>query len=284
MEDKNSMGFWIFLTDDPEFHRFYAARAGNAPLYCILCIRECSGNSSPEARELFHVRNSAILMLDPWSAYLLPVYQHMRLKGYAIILTEAFCSSDRAKALLQYYFFRNLPDAVTELGAYSDDLKTCIDLMYEEYSNPYDDLQPSMLRNLMVNLMLLSSRKHSTLRIRDGHLLDCALRFMELVNRHGFREKKKSFYAGRLGTTASMLDQALHETYRKTFREILVYRTLTEAMRLLVFGDKSVTQTAQALNCDVSDFNKLFMKWKGMSPYSLRADYREIIQHIEHAC
>jgi AraC-like DNA-binding protein len=278
------MGFWIFSPDDPEFHRFYTTQAGNAPLYCILCIRECTGNCSPEAKALFHLRNNAILLLDPWSIYLLPVYLRMRLKGYAIILTEAFCSSDRAKALLKYYFFRDLSDAVTELGSYNDDLKTCIDLIYEEYGNPYDDLQISILRNLMLNLMLLSSRKHSTLRIRDGHLLDCALRLIALINQHAFRERKKSFYADRLGITTSVLDQALHETYRKTFREILVYRTLTEAMRLLVFSDTSVAQIAHGLSCDVSDFNKLFLKWKGMSPYSLRADYRKIIQHIENAC
>jgi AraC-like DNA-binding protein len=168
------------------------------------------------------------------------------------------------------------------MGEIGQQQQLCIDLINNEYCSPYDEFQPTALRNLAVNLTILSPLVNYEQRIRSGHLLNYALQFMELVSSYIFTEKRKSFYAGRLGISEKMLAEALPSVYRKTFRDILVDKLLIEAMRMLVFTDKSVSQIALELDSDVSGLNKLFVRHKGITPKELRISYRKIIDCIEN--
>jgi AraC-like DNA-binding protein len=280
MKDKKNMEFWMFSLDDPELHQFYATQADNASLYCAVYIHECTGNYPPEVKKVLHLRDEAVLLLDP---YLIPIFLHLSLNGYILFQTEAFCETNQTKALLKFVFCHNAPEGITDLGCFDDDEKKCLELIYQEYSREYDDFQPVVLRNLIRIMLLLSKRITYTVRLKSGHLLNRALQFMDLVHQYAFQEKKKSFYTSKIGITEKMLSQVLRATFDRTFKEILMYKTIIEAMRMLVFSDKSITQIADELNYDVSDFNKLFMKWKGMSPKDLRVNYRNVIKRIENA-
>jgi len=280
MTDKNELGFWMFSLDDPELRQFCTAQAENSALYYIVCIFRCTERYSDKATKELHLQNNMLLLVD---SYLMPVYCRLSLKGYVLILTEEFCETDQTKALLKYFFFHNSPEAITDMGGLNSDQRRCVELMYDEYKSPYDDLQPPILRNLARNLPLLSSTTNHIQRLASGHLLNYALHFMNLASQHAINEKRKSFYADKIGITEKMLTNALQTTYGKTFREMLTFRILIEAMRQLVFSKKSITHIAQELNYDASDFNKIFQKWKGTSPKEYRTTAQEVINQIEYA-
>jgi len=279
LDEKNSVDFWIFSLDDPELYHFYTAQAKNTSLYYTLYIEECLKDFSPEKRKVMHLQNKCILLID---YYLVPLYCQIPLKGYLIALTEASCELDVHKALLKLLFFHHTPEGMRDLGSVNEAQEKCIDLIYEEYHKAPDDLQMPIIRSLMVNLYLLSSAINYEKPMKAGHLLNYALQFMDLMNEYAFREKKKSFYAEKIGITESALTQALQVIFNRTFRELLIYKTLVEAMKKLVFYNKSVTQIAHELNYDASGFNKLFLKWKGMSPKDLRINYRELAEYVEY--
>jgi AraC-like DNA-binding protein len=277
-EDKNSMKFWIFPLGDPELYYFYMAQAENTSLYYALYIEECMEDFPCKKKEIMHLRHKCILLLD---SCLVPIFCRLALKGYLIVLTEAFCEQDEIKALLRLVFFHNNPEGITDLCNITEEQEECMRLIYEEYHRMADDLQIPILRNLTVNLLMLSSSAKLTKPLKAGHLLNHALQFMELVDKYVFVEKQKSFYAKKLGITEKTLTQSLQAIYQKTFREILTYKTLIVAMEMLVFSDKNITQIAHELNYDASGFNKLFLKWKGMYPKDLRVLYRKIADYVE---
>jgi len=279
MEDSNSMNFWIFSLDDPELYHFYTAQAGNTSLYYALCVDECLQDFSPLTKEVMHLRNNCLLLVDH---YLVPVFCQMPLTGYLIALTETFCELDEVKALLKLIFFHNTPEGVIDLGLISEEQRKCINLLYDEFHNAHDDLQVAVLRNLVLNLLLLSPARNLNKPLKSGHLLSYALQFMSLLNQYAFQEKKKDFYAEKIGITEKTLTHALKVIYNRTFREILIYKTLIEAMQILVFTDKNVAQIAHELNYDASGFSKLLLKWKKMYPKDLRIEYRKLANHVEN--
>jgi|GEM_PF-1654130 len=279
IDDKNSLEFWIFSLGDPEIRHFYTARANDTSFYYILYIEECLEDFYLEQRKVMHLQNKCLLLIDN---YLVPIYSQLPLKGYLIVVTEAACELDVHRALLKLVFFHNTPEGIRNLGAVSEAQEKCLQFIYEEYHKEPDDLQLPIIRSLMVNLFLLSPETNYDKPMKDGHLLDHALQFMDLVNEYAFREKRKSFYAEKINITETALAQALQVIFNRTFREILIYKTLIEAMRMLVFTDKSVNQIAHELYYDSSGFNKLFLKWKGMTPKDLRVNYRKLVEHVEY--
>jgi len=279
VEDKNSLEFWMFSLDDPELYHFYSAQANNTSIYYAICIDECLQEYSYERKTVMHLRDKCILLVDN---YLIPVFCRHALKGYLIALTESFCGMEMYKAILKLVFFHNTPEGVMDLGSINAVQDKCIRLLYEEYHNAPDEFHIPIIRDLMMNLFLLSSETNYNHPLKTGHLLTHALQFMDLVNTYAFEEKKKAFYAEKIGITEKTLDQALQVVYNKTFREILIYKTLIEAMKTLVFTDKSVTQIAHEFNYDASGFNKLFLKWKGMHPKDLRINYRKLVDYVEN--
>jgi AraC-like DNA-binding protein len=202
------------------------------------------------------------------------------LKGYIVIISEKFCETDRYIALLKFCF--SLSQPILNMGGITGYQRECMNLLYAEYRSPYDDLQPPMLRNLLANIALLSTQVNYERQFKFGHLLSYALRFVNLIKEYASSERKKKFYTDKMGITEKMLDKSLQIVYNKTFREMLTDRILNEAVRLLVFSDKNITQIATELNFDVSSFIKLFVKKRGVHPKDLRTNYRILINEIEN--
>ncbi|MDR2948604.1 MAG: helix-turn-helix domain-containing protein [Prevotella sp.] len=273
------MKCWIFPLDSRDLYRFYSAHMDDASLYYGLYVEKCMQDLSAGTREALHLRDDSVLLVDP---YLIPVYYRLYLKGYVIIIAEAFFTLNEHKALLKLSFSHVRPEGIIDMGYLNGEQKKCMDLLYMEYCSQHDDMRAPALRNLLVNMVLLSSAVNYEGQLKSGHLLNHALQFMGLIDNYAVREKKINFYAGRIGITEKMLRKSLQLIYNKTFREILTNRILIEAMKLLVFGNKSITRIAHELDYDVSDFIRFFSHGKGMHPKDLRISYREIINEIEN--
>lgn len=281
VQEKNGMEFWMFDAGNPALLTLCDERKNNpAPLYCILCIDELEGKGySTELKELLHLRDDLMLLLD---SPLIPIYARLRLKGRFIMLTEAFCSMDSTRALLYFFFFHKTADGMIDSGSITGEQRVCLELLTDEYRKPYDDLQPQLLQNLVRNLLLLSLSTYST-QLKEGHLMDYALQLVELLKRHDVHEKKRFFYAKQLGITDRMLARVLTTVFGVSFKEMFSIQATVRAMRELVFTDKQVALIAHELNYDISQFNKLILREKGMHPKELRDSYRKIISQVENA-
>ncbi|GAB6010092.1 helix-turn-helix domain-containing protein [Dysgonomonas reticulitermitis] len=277
--DKKDIEFWVFLPDSPELYQFYLDHISDNSIYYAVYIEKYTREVSPETKEVLYLRNNSILLVD---SYLIPLFCHLHIKGYVIIISMAFFESNEYRILLKLLFFHNQPTGIIDLGYINESQKECIDMLYKEYCSPYDKLQVSILRNLVVNLFLLSSTANYEGQLKSGHLLNYALQFSELVNDYAFFEKGKRFYADKIGITEKALDKSLQFIYHKTFKEILANRILIEAMKLLVFSDKTITQIAHELGYDASNFIKFFSLRKRIHPKDLRIDYRKILNEIEN--
>ncbi|MDR0547036.1 MAG: helix-turn-helix domain-containing protein [Dysgonamonadaceae bacterium] len=275
--NKNGMEFWIFSLDDPALYSFYKEQANNRLLHYVLVIRELKREFPPETVEVMHLYPNTVLLIE---SYLLPVFLRAKLQGLCIVFAESIVDTERSMALLQLAYFHDRAEGIIGMPALNEQQHQCLHLLEIEYASPYDEEQPSVLRNLMINLQLLSSYEDYEGHLKAGHLLTYALKFIVLLEKHVCKEKKAAFYAERLGITTRILNQALLEVYKKTFREILSDYLLIEALRLLVFTSKTITQIAHELDFDVSYFIRFFSEKKGLHPKVLREKYRQIIEDL----
>lgn len=275
----NNEGFWLFLLDNQELYRFWSEQMNNNSLYYAFYIEKCTREVSSEAREILHLRENAILVVD---ACLIPAFYRLRLKGYMFIFSETFFLSYKKMTLSKLLFFHSQPEGIIDMGYVNMQQKKCISELYREYYSPYDKFRTSILRNLLANLFLLSSEVNYEGQLKSGYLLNYALRFIELIDNYAFHEKKKNFYADKIGITTTTLDKSLQYIYHKTFKKIVANKNVIEAMKLLVFSDKSITQIAHELDYDVSNFIKFFSRLKGMHPKTFRESCRKIINEIEN--
>ncbi|MDR2001477.1 MAG: helix-turn-helix domain-containing protein [Prevotella sp.] len=277
--DKKDIGLWLFSLNDPELYQFYLEQMNNKSLYYALYIETHTQEIPPVTKEVLHIRGKTILLIE---TYLFPIFYRLYLKGYAVIISETFCVSIKIKTLLDLLFFHLKPEGIIDLGRISLQQRKCMYAFYKEYYSTYDDLQVSILRNLLVNIALLSPVLDSEKKFKLGHLLSNAIRFAALINNYAFDEKKKSFYANKMNITEKTLDQSLRYIYHTTFKKILINHIIIEAMRLLVFSDKTITRIAHEMGYDVSNFIKIFSQIKGMHPRILREIYRKIITDINN--
>lgn len=277
MEDTKGIGFRVFHSGDPELIRFCDTFTDIDSLYCILYIKECATDYSSELKELLHLYNGSILFVDP---LLIRIYAHLQMNCRFIIVSEPSLKINQTKIFFKYFAFHKMPKGVLSIGgSFVEEQLKCIELLEEEYNRPCDKFQTIMLKNLTVSLLMLYFPKY-TLHLKSGHLLDYAVQFVDLLKIYGFQEKKKSFYADKIGITEKSLAYMLETVFGKPFREIIIYQILNEATKQLVFDNQNVTQVALALDYDVSGFNKMFTKWRGVRPVDLQRRYHNIINQI----
>ncbi len=277
--NKDEMGFWIFPLDSQNLCEFYSVHTGDTYLYYALYIEKCTQDLSEKAKNVLHLRDNSVLLID---SCLIPIYCRLDLKGYAIIITETFFTLNEHKALLKLSFSYVRPEGIIDMGYPNEEQKKCMDLLYKEYCSEYDDLQVPVLRNLLENMILLSSTINHEGQFKSGHLLNYALQFMDLIDDYAVKERKVNFYAGKIGITEKMLRKSLLFIYNNSFKEILTSRILIEAIEMLVFSNKSITRIAHELDYDTSDFIRFFSLRKGIHPKDLRTSYQKIISEIEN--
>ncbi|MDR2915670.1 MAG: helix-turn-helix domain-containing protein [Tannerella sp.] len=275
-EDKKDVGCWIFHSGDPELIRFCDTITDIDSLYCILYVGECATDYSAEVKELLCLHGGSFLFVDP---LLIRVYAHLQMNGCFIIVSDSFFKIDQTRIFFNYFAFNKMPKGVLNIGSIFGDQMKCLALIEEEYNHSDDSFRPHILKNLMVGLLMLYFPKY-TLHLRSGHLLDYAVRFVDLLKMYGVRERKKSFYANQIGITEKTLADMLEIVFGQPFRKIIAYKILNEATKRLVFNNQSVKQVALELDYDVSGFNKIFTKWRGMRPIDLQQHYHHIIHQI----
>ena len=95
--------------------------------------------------------------------------------------------------------------------------------------------------------------------------------FTELLSTDGGIKNKVSFYAEKLNTSPQNLNAACRKAVNQPAADILSGFVLSEAKRLLLYTDNTISEIAFALEfTDPSHFVKYFKKFVGSTPQSFR--------------
>lgn len=101
------------------------------------------------------------------------------------------------------------------------------------------------------------------------------LKFQRLVEENFLREKSVAKYADWMNMTAKHLNRINQTILGKSTIDIILDRTILEAKRSLIFGQKSISQIAEDLGySDYSHFSKIFKNRTKKTPTEFLNHYQ----------
>ena len=137
-------------------------------------------------------------------------------------------------------------------------------------------LQDEMLKNLLKNLLIRSSRlfkEQMSVGEVDNSTIDFVRKFSDLVEKH-FREiKQVEMYSEMMNIASASLTKKLQKYGIDSPSRVIRTRVVTEAKRLLIYTDKSVKEISVIIGYDDPFyFSRIFTKETGISP----SEYKKI--------
>lgn len=158
------------------------------------------------------------------------------------------------------------------------ELTVYANLMQDEFTSnrPKSEL---IIRNLLNAFIISSARlRNSTLPVMQMDTVQNKLvqQFKLQVDAHFRDTTQVSQYAGMLYVTPGHLNDVIKATVGKTAKQVIDEKRITEAKRLLFWGDQSLKEIAGHLSFeDDSYFNRFFKKHTGNTPYLFQRTIRE---------
>lgn len=121
-----------------------------------------------------------------------------------------------------------------------------------------------------IGRIINSESNAGTLNPKEHKLQD----FMNLVNRHYATHKGVNFYATELNITANYLNMLSRKIFGKNAGDVISFRVMLEAKRLLYHTSQDISQIAFSLGFeDPSYFSRFFRKNEKTSP----SEFRDLI-------
>ncbi|MES2748642.1 MAG: helix-turn-helix transcriptional regulator [Bacteroidota bacterium] len=147
--------------------------------------------------------------------------------------------------------------------------------MHEE-SQGFKSKRIDKILNLLDTINIELSRRYISEDHHESHLYNYKIKeFKKILEQHFIFEKSPSFYASKMNISLKHLNRICKIILNKTATEIITYRVVLEAKRLLIHPNKSISQIADELQfINYSYFAKLFKKQTGISP----SDFRNKLQ------
>lgn len=136
---------------------------------------------------------------------------------------------------------------------------------------PHEDLIKEMILLLFKQADAWRKQYLSMEKTDVTHREEILNRFIDLVNAYAVKERRISFYAGRLCLTPHYLSAVIREVSHQTIMDWINRAVVQEAKLLLLHSDLQVTQIADRLNFpNASFFCKYFRRLTGVSPGEYR--------------
>lgn len=207
--------------------------------------------------------------------------QLLNYEGKLLVFTEDFfCKMETdIKFLRSTILFNDLADQPTIKLNKSDFEKyiNICDNITEELLLPVDSSQPTLLKNLLHNFLLLAERekrKQGFAELKKGAEFDYTLLFRDLLETNFTKLKAVSDYAKLIFISEKRLGQATSKILGKSPKEIINDRILLEAKRLLVHTNLSIKEIGQELGFeDPAYFVRYFKKNTKHTPVEFRETY-----------
>lgn len=220
----------------------------------------------------FEVKPYSIFFISPGQVHALEVDKDV--EGYVISFnSDFFLMNDSVQKLMDYPFFHSLSnDPVIYLSNSNEKIQYLLKDMYGEFFSD-ERGKDKLLKSLMEILLIRSSRIYEQAEIQGAPMhLTYQLRKLEaLVDTHFKEYKMLNDYANLMHISPQHLNSLCKKGINKTVTNLVHERTLTEAKRILLFTDNSITDIADELGfTDKSYFMRFFKKNTGITADSYR--------------
>ncbi len=200
-----------------------------------------------------------------------------KFKGKAILFTDSFfCKTEADTKFLRNSILFNDLFSVSQIqikkqpNLFADIFQS----ITNELQNTKDNAQADILKNLLHNFLLHSERerrKQNVMQIKKGADLDYVMLFKELLETEYKSQKQVNYYAKQIIITEKRLNQATTKVLGKTPKEIIDYRILLEAKRILAHTTESVKEVGYTLGFEEpTNFIKYFKKHSQVTPTEFR--------------
>lgn len=201
--------------------------------------------------------------------------------GKAILFTDDFfCKTLTDAAFLRGTILFNDLFSVSQIQVedQSKIFEDLLQLMKDELQNPKDNSQADILKNLLNNFLLQADRerrKQDFTEIKKSIERDYVLLFKDFLEKNYKNQKQVNYYAKLIIISEKRLNLATSKVLGKSPKEIIDYRVMLEAKRLLAHTNESVKEIAFDLGFEEpTNFIKFFKKHSLITPIEFREKNR----------
>lgn len=191
-------------------------------------------------------------------------------EGYVLIIKKKFVelSLDREIKTLLYKLSKTEILHLKEIGT----ITILFDLLVKESlaeittSNPVVE---GLLKALLAKLLL----EDNSSIIKNNSEVDSYHLFRELLSQEGRLKNSVSYYATQLNTSPQNLNAVCRRAANLSAAEVLSEFIISEAKRLLIYTDKTISEIGFLLSfSDSSHFVKYFKRFTGITPKIFRTE------------
>lgn len=228
--------------------------------YEMLWFTESEENGCHEIDfESYHLEANQIYILSPDQVHRMRIGNK---KGYLIALPKVFFDSlELAERMLVFpYFFKCLLDQQT-----IEVLAQLICLIEKEYfGQKRKSLLETYFKAFFIHIVALGAEP-----VQKG--TEKTAQLMQLIERFYKTQKDVLFYTQILNLSERRVNEIMMAQGRKTIKQLVIERTITEAKRLIGFGEYSIKEIAFELGYhDPAYFSRLFKNRTGLTPENFR--------------
>lgn len=253
-----------FIPSKPHRHTYYQ----------ILFVTKGTGVHKVDFKE-FRINAPVIYFLAPGQVHDL-VFERQKTEGCMINFDGEFFNSFLTKSnSLDNLPFFGFNKSFTSFNITEDKLNDFknifkkINLLFHAKGKMYEEFIRIYLLELFY--FVLSNSQETQENINITNQKNIIYRFEKLVEESYTTEHYPKFYADKLAITANYLNFICKNFSGKKAGEIIRYRVILEAKRLLVNSELSISQIAFQLGFeDNSYFTKFFKTFSGNSPSEFR--------------
>lgn len=251
--------------------------------YSILFILSGEGEHYIDC-EKYLATNNSFIFISPGQCH---AYDPRLINGYEISFKAEFFSTNKPiNKIYDFPFFHTsmgLP--FLQLPEHNPRTSSLITSIYNEFkSNEFGKL--ALLRSSLEILLIELSRlfgvdnidfsattQINTVRVRE---LEC------LIDSHFLENRSVSFYAEKLNISSRHLNNITKNQIDCSISDMITKRLMSEAKRMLLYSDDTVTQIAMKLNfSDKAYFHRLFKNRTNYTPEGFREKFLKV--HHKHS-
>ncbi|MCT4637597.1 MAG: AraC family transcriptional regulator [Bacteroidales bacterium] len=245
--------------------------------YHIMFVSRGNGEHSIDFKT-YDIKPNSIFFVSPGQVHSLVIDKNV--DGYVVSFdSEFFTLNNTVQKLIDFPFFHSINnDPVLYLSRANETIQNLLDDMYNEYRAD-EKGKENVLRALIEILLIRSSRMYSQPVINEAptHLTFQLRKLEALIDTHFKEYKLLNDYADMMYISAKHLNSLCKKGLNKTVTNLIHERTLTEAKRLLLFTDNTISEIAFELGfTDKSYFMRFFKKSTKLTADSFRKQNKDV--------
>ncbi|PKV75979.1 AraC family transcriptional regulator [Pontibacter ramchanderi] len=266
--------FYVSSLSDHLQEHLFIRRPHKHDFYIILFVTQGKGTHTIDFKS-YGVGPGAVFFLTPGQVHSWELSSDA--EGLIIFFTQEFYTKAYPHRMLFDFPFFNalLYNPVLQISdTQQDALRPILQLLQQEYRQAGQMRDVALSRYLDILLIELTRifRPDEAMKGNFGKDLALLQQLERLIDLHYREHQPVAFYAERLHVTPKHLNDVCRNALGKTTKDLIQYRTLLEAQRLLVHADLTSSQIAAELGYfDNTYFFRFFKKQLGCTPEQFRA-------------